>query len=270
MIKVLVLTLYSGENEYPECKASVASQVGLAVEHKCFEWLPNKEAHETLYKEIMVSRFKFDYFVKLDADMVFQTERSLLQLVNLFSEYSFYDHISIPVFDIPSNSYLMGIHIFSNYVSWRFPLDSLFPDNNPISPGGSLIDYSIKLPVVSHMPNPSVDQSYKLGLHRASKIVQHNRSGKLKSAEFPISYLKRVFLNSNFDFEAKNAVVKGALTCFFYPVRADNYKISDQGVVESKFISLLIPCFRFKIFNIVFFMILRFRYVYFRRFFKII
>lgn len=267
MKKVLVLTLYSGENEFQQCKDSVLLQQGLTVSHLCIQGLGNKEAHEALYKEIVKNRDKFDFFVKLDADMILKSDRSLLEFVELFSKFPNFDHISIPLFDIPSNSFLMGIHIFTNRVDWKFPLDDLFPDAHPVSPGGSLIDYNLKLPIATHMANPSFDQCYKLGLHRASKIVQKGRLSSRKSSEFPISYLKRISRNRSFSISHKDEITRGVVTCLCDPDFAVDYKIKEKFPEKSFFIDIIVFALRSRILSELFFLYLRTRFVFLRRYF---
>lgn len=80
-LRVLVVTLFSGENEFEECSNSVRTQVGIRCDHKVIKNLPKHEAHQKLYKLFNDSRQSYDFMVKLDADMAFSAERSLSNLL---------------------------------------------------------------------------------------------------------------------------------------------------------------------------------------------
>ena len=129
----------------------------------------------------MKERQNFDYFVKLDADMVLRTPYSLLKILKPFKLDPNLDHFHAPVFDHPSGSQLMGIHVFSNRVSWKFPLDALFPDPFPCVEGSRLVVNDCSDPQIDHMPNPSLEQAYLFGYHRALKVTQRERRQKVAS-----------------------------------------------------------------------------------------
>lgn len=263
--RVLVLTLYSGEGEYNDCKSSVASQEGVHCKHAVFEWLPNREAHESLYKEIMNCTRDFDCFIKLDADMVLASNNSLLLLCEMLLANPNLDHLSLPVFDVPSGTYLMGVNLFSPRVRWTLPMDPLFPDRNPDIPGERRVDYSHQFKYIYHMPAPKEEQAFALGFHRATKIVQHNSRGGKKSAAFPLSYLKRVSENQHFDRRLKELVLSGMFVCL----------ISSSSAIESKstiappekenaFVRALVELFQMKASRLVIFLFLRIRYIHAR------
>lgn len=263
--RVLVLTLYCGEAEYERCKASVSRQEGIATEHICFEWLPNLEAHERVYRTIMERAGEFDAFLKLDADMVLVQEHALREIYGIFKQGSGVDHLSMPVYDIPSASYLMGFHMFSPRVSWSFPLDPLFPDANPDLPGSRRIDPDLRRRLVDHMSGPSVEQAFALGVHRASKIVQVGRKKDIKPADFPLSYLKRIAENGNFDPDLRHLVLSGMFQTLLAPTVGQRYKGEGRKIDSSRLARLLAWAFAQPLFTDLVFQGLRMRYVYWRR-----
>lgn len=265
-LKVLVLTLYSGEAEYEACRASVVRQNYVNIEHICFEWLSNAEAHEAVYRTIMARSNEFDCFVKLDADMVFHYERALCDLCRIFIEVPGTDHLCVPVYDIPSDSYLMGVHLFSPRVSWDFPLDPLFPDRNPQIPGVRRIDQGLKLRVVDHMPHPSPSQAFALGVHRASKIAQFERFGKLKPADFPLSYLKRIAINKKFDKKLQHLILAGMfVTLITGRIGSAQYKKKSMDVSYNLTSNVLARLYTIRPITNIIFIVLRMRYVHLRR-----
>lgn len=193
--KVLIITMFSGENEILLNKKSVLEQRGVEAVQSVIEHLPNLEAHTKLYSIIMKERQNFDYFVKLDADMVLRTPNSLLKILKPFKMDPNLDHYHAPVFDHPSGFQLMGVHVFSNRVTWKFPLDALFPDPFPFIQGSRLVVKNCENPQVDHMPNPSLDQAYQFGYHRALKITQRERRRKVAShARYQLRLFELIWL----------------------------------------------------------------------------
>ena len=170
--RVLVGTLFSGENELESCIASVQQQNYPSLEQIVIKNLPNKEAHDTLYKTFMNFSHKFDYFIKLDADMVFKSTDAIETMISFFARDPNLDHLEMAVDDRFSNSLIMGVHVFSNRAQWVASQEKLFVDYNPQIPGKHLRLWEQPAPLVDHCPNPSPFQAYHFGVHRALKAFQ--------------------------------------------------------------------------------------------------
>lgn len=175
--RVLIGTLYTGENEFSHLKETLRQQTYKNWEHIVFENLENKLAHETLYRHFMEHQTDYDLFLKLDADMVFRTPESLEELVRLFRSIPELDHLMSPVLDWYSGLLIPALHMFSNRVTWTDELlnDHLFVDPPPRFPGKRIFWREAPAPFVLHSPNPSPHQAFMFGVHRASKVVQVNR-----------------------------------------------------------------------------------------------
>jgi hypothetical protein len=176
-LRVLIGTLYTGENEFEQCKQSIRDQTHEDWEHVVFKHLPNKEAHDRLYRTFM-DRTDFDLYVKLDADMVFRSPDSLETLVELFRDEPELDHAILAVHDWASGSLIMGLHAFSDRAEWAASNEKLFVDHSPEIPGKRFSTKGPPAPIVDHSPNPSPFQAFRFGVHRALKVVQRDR-GKL-------------------------------------------------------------------------------------------
>ncbi len=175
--KILIGTLYSGENEFEQCIQSIKEQTYTGWEHIVFRHLPKKEAHDALYREFMQRSDQFDMFIKLDADMVFNTNKALEIIVDIFSQDSDLDHVVMAVDDRFSDSLIMGLNIFSNRVSWVQKEENLFTDRRPeVFPGKKIKLWDSPAPLVLHSPNPSLFEAYHFGIHRALKTFQPNRT----------------------------------------------------------------------------------------------
>lgn len=192
--RILILTLYSGENEFDQLLKSLQLQSYANWEHKVFKHLPNKEAHESLYQEIMEHSGEFDLFIKLDADMVFMDSESLKKIVGLFRETEGLDHLQMVVHDWYSDSLIGGLHIYSNKAVWKQNDDRLFVDYPPSIPGKRWVLWDDPSPLVYHSPNPSPLEAFHFGIHRALKVFQPGRkSFRRSNAKLQWEILKKVW-----------------------------------------------------------------------------
>lgn len=175
---VLILTLYSGENELDDAIAALKTQTWSRWEHRIFRDLPNVEAHQALYDCIMNARDEFALFVKLDGDMVLTRTSALADVVHEFVLHEELDHAVFSVRDWASQQDIMGMHVYSNRVTWSHTDEALFVDPAPVVPGERRLYWQAPAPVADHMPNPSLEQAWLFGYHRALKIVQRGRLRK--------------------------------------------------------------------------------------------
>lgn len=173
--RILVITLYSGENEFEQCVASLKAQSYTNWEHQVYEGLSQKEAHDSLKRQIMERSEQFDIFLKLDADMVFKDTDGLQKTVDLFDADPEMDMLEMVVHDWYSDSLIMGMHVYSNRVRWEFNRENLFMDYDPRFPGTKLLLYANPAPIVDHCPDPSSYQAFHFGVHRALKVIQPGR-----------------------------------------------------------------------------------------------
>ena len=173
--RILIGTLYCGENEYTQCLDMLHRQTYTHWEQVVFRDLGNKEAHDNLYRYFVSHRRDFDLFLKLDADMVFRVTDSLERLVELFKSVANVDHLQTPVLDWYSGLLLPALHVYSNRVTWGENSDELFVDPFPTIPGKRMSWSDEPAPFVYHSPNPSPKQAFLFGVHRAVKALQPER-----------------------------------------------------------------------------------------------
>ena len=173
--RILIGTLYCGENEFEALEDSLQAQMYPHWEHVVYKNLPNKEAHDRLYRTFMDRQDDFDLFLKLDADMVFRREDGLRRIVDLFQDIPQLDHLTLAVRDWYSGSLIEGLHTFSDRVRWETGDESRFVDPAPLMPGERRKTYADPAPVVDHSPDPSPFQAFRFGVHRALKVVQRGR-----------------------------------------------------------------------------------------------
>lgn len=177
MVKLLVLTLYAGEDTLPACRDSAATQDYPAITHEIIENLPNIEAHKTLYETVMNRAKDYDLFLKLDADMVLTRDTAISEMIAFWTMQGRPDHISFAVHDFMPDCLSVGIHLFSKNCRWKLAdADPLFIDSNPAHGGPRLTIWDAPAPFVLHGGNPSAFSAFHFGIHRALKAFQWGRA----------------------------------------------------------------------------------------------
>jgi hypothetical protein len=175
-MKILIGILRSKENEFDICIAKLKAQSYSNFEFFVIENLPNKLAHDQLYKKFMHESASCNFFLKLDADMVFTNQDSLKNMIDLFDKPS--NHIMVYVNDIPSSLKIPGIQMFRSDVTWTFTNEDLNVDYPPnIGYGSSKIFTNLDL--IDHMPLPSDYQLFVYGIHKALKSIQPFKKNKI-------------------------------------------------------------------------------------------
>jgi hypothetical protein len=190
----LIGMLYSGENEYADSIRSVENQSIADWDLLRFENLPNKEAHDALYRAFMARADEYRFFLKLDADTVLRGPHALATLQTLL-DVEGRDTLIIDAHDWISNCPIpAGMQAYSNRVRWPVNPDLLMVDHTPIFPGTGLRQYLPPAPLADHSPNPSAFQAFRYGVHRAMKAIQPDRRDKdLRRAVLHWSILKNIW-----------------------------------------------------------------------------
>ena len=176
--KVLIITLFSGENEFCDCISSIMKQSYKNFDHTIIANYPNIEAHRSLYSLIMERADRYDLFIKIDADMVLKNNNVIGDVVEYIELNGNIDHAIFSLMDWMTGEIILGMHAFSPNAKWEKTSESLFVDPFPMIPGERAIVKAEPSPVADHSPNPSVMQAFFFGYHRALKVVQRDRVEK--------------------------------------------------------------------------------------------
>jgi hypothetical protein len=188
--KVFVGTLYSGENEYEECLASIRSQTFRDFDHFVFKHLPNKEAHHTLFKSFLDRAGEYDILIKIDADVVLASDTILEKIVDKMRHDAGIDILAVAVHDFFTDMLInAGMATYRNTVMWDYGKETMFVDHAEVRSGREVYDDWELAPAGVHCKNPAPWQAFHYGLHRGLKSIQQtNSSGHW-------SYLERVWAN---------------------------------------------------------------------------
>lgn len=173
--RVLVGMMYSGENEYEEAKQALAQQSHQHYQLIEVKNIANKLAHDTLYDHFMAHAASYDYFLKLDADMVLAHDNVLAEMVETMVQAGS-AHLFAYVKDCPSGLMIPGIQMFKSDTRWLGSDEHLNVDYAPKLSGASIMKTDENW--INHMPNPSNYQLFRYGIHKALKSLQPDRDHK--------------------------------------------------------------------------------------------
>ena len=170
-MKILVATLYAGENEFERCVASIRAQTLAPVEHLIIENLPKREAHEKMFSAFINHRDRFDLLVKVDADMVLCSENLFAGIVRRFQDDPRMQVLGIKVYDYFTDCKMSGLNTFRNTIDWSPNSDNVFTDQFDFDRSGYRRDDRALAPAAKHCCNPSPFQAFHFGVHRGVKAA---------------------------------------------------------------------------------------------------
>lgn len=171
---VMVLTLHAGEQEFEAGCAALESQSHRNREQRVFRGMGNHAGHRALYRCIMDCRATHDLFIKLDADMVMADRYVIGRIIGFFRRQPALDHLVVGCADYMTGETILGVHCFSNRVSWSDTGMGLFNDPEPDYPGQRRVLAAPETVFFHHAPNPDSLQAFHFGAHRALKLVQRD------------------------------------------------------------------------------------------------
>jgi len=176
-MKIYVGTLYCGENEFDECIAAIQQQTYKNFDHFIFRDLPNREAHQTLFKSFLAKADEYDVLVKVDADTVISNDRLFEKIVEKFSQNGSLEVLSIAVQDFFCGQLISaGMAMYRNTVRWDFDKDTMFVDIPETSKNNYTYDKTELAPAAIHCKNPSPYHAFHYGVHRGLKSIQRIHS----------------------------------------------------------------------------------------------
>lgn len=190
---VFVGTLSCGEGELEQCKNAVAAQQCVSITHCVLSNMPEREAHDALWREWEGARAHHDLFVKVDADTVLIDPWVLSRIAEAFAVNApRLTGMQLPILDYFTDGPIAGLNAFSPDVEFqRSPelhcdrvdvghdLVLKCPQEDMTHAG--LLDRAsclglimpaggpIPVPAARHCPAPTDAQAFRFGLHRALK-----------------------------------------------------------------------------------------------------
>lgn len=173
-MKILVGVMHCIENEFEQCLKAIDSQTLPAYDRFVISNLPNKEAHDTLYRTFMDRAQDVDLFIKVDADMVLARHTFFQECADRFTADPALQHLEIALDDWMTKRRIFGLHVYRSSHKWHSNAEAIFVDmvdvlRKPVT------DASELAPAAIHCPDPSPFQAYHFGVHKGVKFVQKDR-----------------------------------------------------------------------------------------------
>jgi hypothetical protein len=176
-MRVLVGTLYSGENEFDECVAAIQRQTFKDFDHIIIRDLPKREAHRKLFTHFLDRKDTYGLLIKVDADTVIISDTLFEGIVEKFNRNDWLHCMNIAVLGFFTGLPIAaGIQIYRNTVRWDFEKETLFTDTPEDLAGRYLYDQTDLAPAAYHNKNPSPLQAFHYGVHRGLKSIARTQS----------------------------------------------------------------------------------------------
>ena len=234
-MKILVGIMHCIENEFDQCIAAIKNQTHKSFEYFVVQNLPNKKAHDQLYQTFMSNADNYDYFIKVDADMVIARNTFFEEVTEYLTEKPDVDDLEILVHDFFTDTLIFGLHVYSNRYVWVKNNEKIFVDIPQSDQCIYARDIDRLVPAAYHCPNPSDYQSFHFGVHKAIKVMQRGSekvNSKLLAGHWNnVSIIRERFLktkNQKIGFAALGAEI--ALRSWFDFRQAD---YNNQELISS-------------------------------------
>ena len=176
---VLVGMLHVGEPSVDRVREHIRAQVGVDVELLEIAHLPEREAHERLYRAFDIADARYDALVKVDADMELVEPRLLRAIGLLFRRHPDLDHLILGVDDWFSGRRIQGMNAWRRGVRWTSPPPELFTDLPESTARTKLKVMDAGRPLVLHAADPTDEQAARYGLHRGLKAIATGKASRI-------------------------------------------------------------------------------------------
>jgi hypothetical protein len=173
MIKTLVVTLYSAEAEFEECKSAILCQDECEINHVVFQGLSEIDAHNSLLETFEKEKYNYDLFVKVDADTIIDHKKAFNIVYKKISSTDAAG-AQLKLYDFFTCELINGLNFYNplknKYIK---TLDSLYCDRSIIHLSNILNSDHFEndgiIPVGRHCAYPADRQAFHYGFHRGLK-----------------------------------------------------------------------------------------------------
>lgn len=169
---IFVGTMYTNEGDFQKCIEQIQAQEGVIVSHHLISGMKEKEAHNALWRAWRQAQSTHDLFVKIDADTVLASDRTLQQLSELFRNNSRLTAVQCPLHDYMTDGFINGLNAFSPRVIFNDTNDELYCDRVDTGHDQRLQSNQVPdylRPAGFHCHYANEIQAFHYGVHRALK-----------------------------------------------------------------------------------------------------
>jgi hypothetical protein len=171
--RVFVGTMYTQEGEFEGCLKQVQAQKDVVVSHVIISGLKEKEAHNALWHAWRHQGPSHDLFVKIDADTVLASTRTLALIWEQFATNPRVTGLQAPLHDYLTDSLINGLNAFSTRVVFNDTQDELYCDRQVDTNHDIVLREKdltpLLIPAGFHCWNSTDIQAFHFGVHRTLK-----------------------------------------------------------------------------------------------------
>ena len=171
--RIFVGTMYTQEGEFEGCLKQVQAQKDVIVSHVIIANMREKEAHNALWHAWRHQGPSHDLFVKIDADTVLASTRTLALIWEQFEANPRVTGLQAPLHDYMTDSFINGLNAFSTKVVFNDTQDELYCDRQ-VDTNHDIVLREKDLPAILkpagfHCWNSTDRQAFHFGVHRMLK-----------------------------------------------------------------------------------------------------
>jgi len=165
--------MYTQEGEFEGCLKQVQAQKDVTVSHVIIANMREKEAHNALWHAWRHQGPSHDLFVKIDADTILASTRTLSLIWEQFAANPRVTGLQAPLHDYMTDSFINGLNAFSTKVVFNDTQDELYCDRQ-VDTGHDIVLREKDLPATLkpagfHCWNSTDRQAFHFGCHRMLK-----------------------------------------------------------------------------------------------------
>jgi hypothetical protein len=173
MYKILIVSAECGEPQFNLLIENLKIQQGIIYKHIIISNKTTIEAESEIYNLFKIYNLnkKYNWFLRLDADMNFTSNKSIVTLINKALEFKSINRISVPLNDYYTGKQIMGVHLIRlGIILNDYHIKEFIPERWIDEIQGTSV-LRLDTPLFTHGFNSDIDQCIRFGLHRGIKAV---------------------------------------------------------------------------------------------------
>ncbi len=171
--RIFVVTLFCGEGDFEASTKAIHEQQGVDVTHHIIKGLNEKDAHNSMFASWRNARSNHDLFVKIDADTVLFSDKTLSIIWEQFQKNNRVTGMQAPLMDYMTDGLINGLNVCNSKVFFEDTKDELYCDRVK-EVGQDIVLRQADLPASLipagwHCRYANEKQAFHFGLHRMLK-----------------------------------------------------------------------------------------------------
>lgn len=179
MVKIVIVTAECGEPQLVLLKENLERQRDIEFVHYIISDKTTLEAELEIYRLFQVFNYQneFEWFLRLDADMNFTSEESIIKMIKIALEFDNISRLTLPLRDYYTGTQIIGVHLIKLGINLnKVVIHEYTPERWIDKIPGSTKLYLNK-DIFTHGFQSDIDQCIRFGLHRGIKALNSGPRG---------------------------------------------------------------------------------------------